>query len=482
MINLPKIKLSPWLKSIFTHSRWYLLASLSTKALAFFLLPIYTLYLTPADYGVLNSLEVIGQLLPVFFSFSLASAFSRFFHEDSQNKVYLQQLFSTVFWFIFFCGIISIGLLLLSAKFWLPSLLDVPVFPYAYVAFTPILFLQLALIGHSFFRQSLQARMVSLILVGSAFVNIGISLFLLIYQDLGVLARLWGNLGAAFFSFIFICWYTIRKKLLSFVFNVALLKKCLTFSIPMIPMVASVWINTVSDRLVIAKYVDMESVGIYSIGFHISTILYFLGDSITQVLSPITMKGLIKDKEKTKQKIQEYAFFLWVFMLFASTFLFFFSKEFIQLLLAKSFQETYKIIPLFASATIFGMQYRLYAQIINYHKKTYLFTFASIGTAIINLCLNLILVPYYGYIAAVWTTLLSSILYSTYIIRKSIQLEYIPLAIEKYAVSFFLFLSLILLSYQPFFTLLWKVTVFSIISILIGRFIWKNNIDFKQLT
>lgn len=478
MIKNIQIKISPWLKSIFTHSKWYFLANLSTKALAFFLLPIYTIYLTPADYGVLNSLEVVGQILPVFFSFSLASAFNRFFHEDSQNKIYLQELFSTVFWFILVVGMIAILLLLLSAKFWLPSLLDVPIF-YAYIAFPPILFMQLALIGHAFFRQSLQARMVSLILVGSALVNVSVSIFLLIYQDLGVLARLWGNLGAAFFSFLFICWYTVRKKLLNFVFNIALLRKCLTYSMPMMPMIASVWINSVSDRLVIAKYVDMEAVGLYSIAFHISTILYFTGDSITQVLAPITMKGLIEDKEKTKKKIQEYSFFLWILMLFASIFLFFFSKELIQLFLAKSFQEAHKIIPLLAAATIFGMQYRLYAQIINYYKKTYLFTYASIGCAIINLGLNIIFVPHYGYIAAVWTTLLSSILYSSYIIRESKRLEEIPFSTKSYVISFSIFLLLVLLSYQAFFTLLWKVAIFSFISIFVGKFIWKNNINLK---
>ena len=62
-----KLKTSNWLQSIFTHSGWYLLASLSTKALGFILLPIYTQYLTPADYGVLTSIEVVNYLLPFFF-------------------------------------------------------------------------------------------------------------------------------------------------------------------------------------------------------------------------------------------------------------------------------------------------------------------------------------------------------------------------------------------------------------------------------
>lgn len=68
------------------------------------------------------------------------------------------------------------------------------------------------------------------------------------------------------------------------------------------PSVASTWIASVSDRLVIAKYVDLSSVAMYSFAFQISSMVYIIGDAVTRVISPVIMSGLVQDKQSTHQK------------------------------------------------------------------------------------------------------------------------------------------------------------------------------------
>ncbi len=461
---LLKLQSSNWLYSIFKHSKWYLLASLSTKALGFILLPIYTRYLTPTDYGILTSLEVINNLLPFFFSFSLVAAFDRFYHQKGDQQLHLPTLFSSIFWFVSLLGGILVTLVILSSFFWMPHFLGVPAYPYAILGFTPILFTEISLLGFAFFRQSLQAKKVSLILIGSAIINIALSLFFVIYLEMGVMGRLWGNVGAALFSFTAILIYAYRKQLIHFVVDQKLLKECLIYSVPLIPLAASNWVNIFSDRLIIGKYDNIEAVGIYSIAFHISMILYFLGESIIQVLAPMTMAGLEKNKNHTKQRLSDYTFYLWILLLFGCLFMFLFSEILITYFLDTSFLATHTVIPILSVAITFQLLHRLYGQVIKFHKKTKIFTIGAVGSSFLNIVLNLLLIPEYGYIAAAYTTLVVSIIYALFIIWQSDKVEKLSIPYFKYLVSILVFLFLISITNIGNITFIGRILIFSGVS------------------
>ncbi|MFK7983461.1 MAG: lipopolysaccharide biosynthesis protein [Saprospiraceae bacterium] len=455
-----KLKSSNWLESILTHSGWYLLASLSTKALGFILLPIYTQYLTTADYGVLTSIEVINYLLPFFFSFMLVNAFDRFYHQKISQPNYLSHLFSSIFWFVMLLGSLVVTLIILSSYFWMPHFWDIPAYPYSILGFVPSLLTELSLLGFAFFRQSLQAKKISLILIGSALINIAISLYLIVGLEMGVIGKLWGNLGGAIFSFFTVLSYAWKKQLIQFVVHKALLKECLTYSIPLMPLAASHWINIFSDRLIIEKYESLDEVGIYSIAFHISMVLYFVGESIVQVIVPISMKGLENNKEGTKDKLGDYAFYLWTFLLLGCLFACVFAKPIIAYFLDPSFLATHTVIPILCLAIVFQMIHRLYGQVIKFHKKTTIFTVGAIGSSCLNLLLNLIFIPKYGYIAAAYTTLAVSILYAFFIVWQSNKIALIDTPYVKYFLTTLLFFFLIVSANTGDFSFIWRVLLF----------------------
>jgi len=463
-----KLKASNWLQSIFSNSGWDLLASLSTKALGFILLPIYTQYLTPTDYGILTSIEVINYLLPFFFSFTLVNAFDRFYHQKVRESNYLTKLFSSIFWFVLLLGGIVVTLIILTSYFWMPHFLGVPAYPYSFLGFAPILLTELSLLGFAFFRQSLQAKKISLILIGSALLNIAISLYLVVDLEMGVLGKLWGNLGAAIFSFLAVISYVWKKRLIQFVLHKALLKECLTYSIPLLPLAASNWINIFFDRLLIGKYENMDAVGIYSIAFHISMVLYFVGESIVQVIVPISMNGLETNKKATKEKLGDYTYYLWTFLLAGCLFAVLFSEPIIAYFLDASFLATHTLIPILCLAMVFQMIHRLYGQVIKFHKKTTIFTIGAILSSGLNILLNLIFIPKYGYIAAAYTTLAVSVFYALFIIWQSNQIELIETPYLKYFLSALLFFFLIVFPNVGDISFLWRILLFLGVSSTLG--------------
>lgn len=429
-----------WKKSIFNYGKWYFLSSILTKGLSILLLPIYTRYLNPTDYGILQSLNSVALFLPVILSLSLDSAFGRFFHDYKNDKEQLKILFSTVFWFVVLYGCILLFIILITSQYWIPQLLKVPIFPYVYLAFIPALLTQLSQLGRVFLEQSLQVRVTTFLDVTSSLLNAGLSIWLLISFNLGVIGRLIGIAFASIFLLIFYILYFWKLGYLKFVFSKQLCFKSLLYAAPLVPALAGSWIAGLSDRLVIAKYCTLSDVGLYSLAFQLAMVLYLVGDAITRVLSPISMSGLVCDKEITKQRMANFALYLWGIMLLANLGISLFAKEVVYLISDKAFHSSYSLIAIISFIYVLGMQYRFPMDIISFHRKTWILTIASIMMGGVNLILNLIFVPIYGYFAAAWATVVAMLVYSLWVMFWGQKLDAIPYNWRKYLYSFLIYL------------------------------------------
>jgi len=398
-----------WLSSVIKNGKWYLMGSLATKVLMFLMLPIYLRYLDPTEYGIFNSLNVIAQILPILLSFGLDAAFGRFFHDYKKDPEKLKTLFSTIFWFVAIYGFFLVILVIFSSQWWLKEAAAVPAYPYGILTFLPHLFMQLGLLGLIFLRQSLESKLTSLIETLGAVINVLVSIPLLIFWDMGVIARLWGNVGAALVIFLIMLYYFIRKDILKWRFDRRMLRIALIYSIPLIPAMASKWINMLSDRLILYQYIDMEAVGLYSLAANIAMLLFVIQNSASQVLQPVSISGLVHDRERTKSKMADFSLLMWLIMILANLGAFLFAKDVVTILANKSYEGSYIFIPILGFTFVLGAQYRFFSYMLQFHKKTKIISIATIASALANLTMNLIFIPIYGAIAAPFATVAAAI-------------------------------------------------------------------------
>lgn len=432
-----------WSNSIVKYGKWYLLSSFITKGLGILLLPVYTKYLSPDEYGILQGLNSVANFLPFILSLSLDAAFGRYFHEDKADFKRLQLLYSTVYWFVLIYGAILLFGIFATSKFWLTSLLEVPIFPYAYLSFIPALLNQLALLGRTFLQQTLETKKSTVLDVVSTLLNAGVSVLLLVAFNMGVISSLVGILAGALFLFAYYHIYFSKLRLLTYTFSWKVLGKCLVYSIPMLPSMAGSWISSMSDRLVIAKYCSLASVGLYSLAFQLGQLLYVLGDAITRVLGPIIMSGLVYDKENTKSKITNSAYLIFLIMLFGEIMLYLFSEEFVTFFADERYFESAIFIPIFGFNYVLGMQQRFPTQVISYRKKTWVISAGCILSACVNLGLNIMFVPKYGYVFAVWSSVASNLVYCIWSFFWGQRFEKINYPFGKQVVAFLVFLVLV---------------------------------------
>ena len=140
-------------------------------------------------------------------------------------------------------GVFTVFLVILSSTIWLNHFLEIPIFPFAYLAFIPSLFFQLGNLGLYFLRQSLQSKTTTVVETGSLLINMIVSIPLLIYVDFGILAKLWGNFAMSIAIFLFYTYYFLKNGLLRFNFKLEILKKSLLFSLPLFPLVIGTWVT-----------------------------------------------------------------------------------------------------------------------------------------------------------------------------------------------------------------------------------------------
>lgn len=440
-------RMQSWNRAMVKYGKWYLLSSFLTKGTSFILMPIYTRYLTQHDYGILQSINSIISFLPILISLCLDSAYVRFFHDCKSEKNKISTLFSTIYWSILLFGGLIIALILLSSLIWFEDLLYIPVFPYAFLAFIPTLFSQLSLLCKSHLEQSLLTSKITILDVTSTLVNGGVSLILLIIFKLGIISRLIGTFIAALYLLVFYYYYNRKEGLLTFTFDKSILISCLKYSIPLMPAMLGSLISAASDRLVIAEYVNMETVALYSFAFQIASLVYVAGDAITRTMTPLAMSGLVNNKEETKIKIADFSVIIWSVMILVNLIIFLFSKEIVKIMGSDAYEQAYILIPFLGFVYVLGMQQRFPNQIIQFYKKSWIISAGCIIMGGANLLLNLIFVPHWGYVAAVVNTILSNAIYVLWTFIQASRLEKINYKWRKLLLISIVFIALLFLEY-----------------------------------
>jgi len=84
-----------------------------------------------------------------------------------------------------------------------------------------------------------------------------------------------------------------------------------------------------------------------------------------------------------------------------------FSRELVVLLADIKYHKAFKIVPIIIISYVFFYLYTMYVEFAFYYKKTYMIAIFSIIAGTINVGLNYLLIPKYGYQVAAWTTLIS---------------------------------------------------------------------------
>jgi len=188
------------------------------------------------------------------------------------------------------------------------------------------------------------------------------------------------------------------------------IKEYLSFGLPTIPGMIASWVVTSSDRYVIAYFLGAASVGTYSAGYSIGGLLLLVSGILGFVLPPTLAKlydeGRMDEVKTHLSYSLKYSLTIGIPFVFGAAIL---SKPVLAVFSTSEIaNEGYLITPLIALSTLILVVFELSGtQILLMVKKTRILGVTWIIGAIINLILNILIVPHMGILGAAITTLIT---------------------------------------------------------------------------
>ena len=181
----------------------------------------------------------------------------------------------------------------------------------------------------------------------------------------------------------------------------------LAFGLPDIPVRVGAWALRVADRLILQAYVPLSMVGVYAVGYMLgSAVFEVVASAVNSAILPF-FYGTAAERSEAESKrvfarVAAWDAALIGFLALATTL---FAREAILLLTTPDYLAAATIVPFVAWASAFQALAHVPSRGIYLARRTGLLPLVFIVPAILNVGLNLVLVPRFGIVGAAWATL-----------------------------------------------------------------------------
>jgi O-antigen/teichoic acid export membrane protein len=389
------------LRRLGKHSAIYGFGGLVQRILAVLLLPVYTRYLSPADYGIVETLIALTTVLVITLRLGITNAFFRFYF-DRPDPGHRRLVLRTSFWFTM--AMATLGLVVGAAfsreisSVLFGSADEAEVVAAAFVGlWAQMNYEQLT----SLFR--VEERSVAYVTASLANValTIGATLALVVALDAGPLGVVVGNFTGTLLVYAALVGY--RREQLGLQFDRGLFREMNRFGMPLVPSALLLWVTNFSDRFFLVKLADTQEVGLYSVGVRIASAMALLLTAFRTAWPAFAYS--IEDDREAKRT---YAFVL-TYLVFVTTWvatgLALLSPWLVDWIAAPAFASSSRVVGPLAFAVVIFAGYVVMVIGVGRARRTQFNWVVTGAAAIVNVALNLLLIPRYGMMGAAAATI-----------------------------------------------------------------------------
>ena len=410
------------LKKLAGQTVIYGLSSVVGRLLNYLLVPLYTRYFLPEEYGVITELYAYVAFLVVILTYGIETSFFRY-SQKSPNK---KTVYSTALISLLITSTIFVSIIYFNA-FSIANWLQYPNFPEYIRWFAIIIGLDaVSAISFAKLREQNKASRFALVRLVNIFINIGLNLFFIIYcpyalenglssvgfvnsvysADIGIGYIFIANLIASMVTFLMLFPEMIKSV---WIFDKSLWKQMMIYGLPLLIAGLAGMTNETIDRILLKHLLlDTENasseLGLYGAFYKLSILMILFIQTFRFAAEPFFFA---QEKEKNARKV--YAdvmkyFIIITSFIFLSVSLFY---DFIILFLGENYHDPrgFKVVSILLAANLFlGIYYNLSIW-YKLSEKTKYGAYLSIFGAIITLILNFILIPIIGFVGSAWATL-----------------------------------------------------------------------------
>jgi len=397
-------------RKLFSDIAIYSSGSLLIKGMSLISAPIYTRIFDPGQYGAWSFINVLATFLTGILILGGDNAYTRFFFqcESEEEK---RTLSATWFSFLALWSVVVLALVLPFSGTLADWLLGTPGYRGALaIGFISSPLLMMNLILSQALRNRFQAKAFAALNVSTAVLTLSLAVTFVLVFELGVAGALLGAAAAALIMIPVRLWFI--RDLLEWRFSVVFLKKLLAFGLPLVPMNVAFWLFSNADRLMLSRLATLEEVGLYSIAAAMAAVLMLLQTSVGQSWLPHAIKVYEENREQAAEVFKKTMVFLLAASGVVVTGFVALAQEVIFILVPPAYYASFAAIPFLAAGFLFFTSAQVSAVGIMVKNKTVYIMLACWLVAVINIGLNILLIPRLGIAGAGAATGMSYILFA----------------------------------------------------------------------
>lgn len=380
----------------------YTIASVISKAMPFFLLPIMTRYLTPAEYGIVAMFGVLVGFFSPFIGLSIRGAITRQYFEKKVDM----PIYTTNCIYILICSTVIVSFIIYLLSEQISAISSFPI-EWLWVVITVSFFSFIVQIVLIFWRVCVKPIYYGVFTILHTALNVSLSIWLVVVLNYGwegrILALLYSMIVFAIIA-IMVLW---KEKWIKFSFNKSYIKNALIFGVPLIPHIFGSKAITMTDRFLITNMIGLADTGIYSVGYKIGSIISLLATSFVFAWSPWFYGKLKENSLESKYQIIKYTYFYFGAIIFFALIFSLCAPILLKFLVGDAFLASTKYVPWIAMGYAFNGMYYVVSGYIFYLQKTYYLSLMTFFSVFLNFGFTYLLILKYGAIGAAQATFIS---------------------------------------------------------------------------
>lgn len=396
------------IRSLVKSSGVYALASFISPLITLVLAPYLTRNLSRADYGVLAVFTTVIALMVGITQLGLNHAFFRAYNYDYESKGDRLKVVSTLIVLLLVISIPVTVALVLAAP-WLSMLLfSTQSYDSAVrIAALVILLQNLTLPGFAWLRAENRPIYFSVLSTLNLLVSLGTTIILVGMVHLGIVGALIATgVGYGIVAFCTLPVVLLRVGLENLRPRRDIVWNLVSFGFPLVGGFIAVWVLQLSDRYLLSRLGTLEQTASYAVAYSLGGIMSVI------VLGPFALAWPSAMFTIAKRADAPYIFqliFRWyslVLLLIAFAFSLV-SMIILVLFFPPAYHSAAPVIPIVAVSTMFYGLYSMFNAGIGVRRKNWLGVIFTTFSALLNVGLNIVLIPHYGSLGAALSTLIA---------------------------------------------------------------------------
>jgi O-antigen/teichoic acid export membrane protein len=431
------------LKTLYRHSSHYLGGRIAVMLLGFASFPVFTRVFSVADYGIINLITNSVLLVTVVSKFGFQHAVQRYYPEsaNSADPDALPRYYATLFYGTAFLSLLlTLGLAaaitLGSARF-----LGITATGVFLLASSLVIIRALRSMQQNLLQMENKTGLFNGVDILQRSAEIGVICLLLFLWRKNIFAFFLGTVVVESAVVLQYMQYLIRRRLLSpKMISPAFFRSAMAFSFPLMTAEISWVVLDAGDRFCVQHYLGTQALGYYAAAYGIATYLQdVLKVPLQLALFPICMKVWAEKGLRDTQEFLSRSFDQFVMMsVLVVCVALVTARDVISLLASKKFQQAHSLLPFLVIGLVLSALTIYFRPGLLIHKRSSNISKATFYASILNIAMNIVLLPRIGILGAAIATMVSyaaMVLFLAYASFKVLPFRLEPAAFGRYVLA-----------------------------------------------